>query len=152
MEDFCVQDPSCFEGVTRLFPRDVRHFHGEHLEKETSERKWEKERCSGSYCQAVTFLVINRHMKGILWFKAPSVSFCNTRKYPEVEGCRWSWMDGGYKDRTFDWLISFFFLIFLSITRVLLSLSLPGDLSFGILFIWKLHQIHFVFFFIVLGY
>ena len=45
-----------------------------------------------------------------------------------------------------------FFLIFLSITRVLLSLSLPGDLSFGILFIWKLHQIHFVFFFIVLGY
>merc|ERR1712187_1018296 len=30
--------------------------------------------------------------------------------------------------------------------------SLPGDLSFGILFIWKLHQIHFVFLFIVLGY
>ena len=27
-----------------------------------------------------------------------------------------------------------------------------GDLSFGILIIWKLHQIHFVFFFIVLGY
>merc|ERR1712117_146579 len=34
--------------------------------------------------------------------------------------------------------------IFLSFIRVLLSLSLPGDLSFGILFIWKLHQIHFV--------
>jgi len=27
-----------------------------------------------------------------------------------------------------------------------------GDLSFGISIIWKLHQIHFVFFFIVLGY
>merc|ERR1711920_573800 len=26
--------------------------------------------------------------------------------------------------------------------------SLPGDLSFGILFIWKLHQVHFVFLFI----
>jgi len=27
-----------------------------------------------------------------------------------------------------------------------------GDLSFGILIIWKLHQVHFVFFFIVLGH
>merc|ERR1739838_561726 len=29
--------------------------------------------------------------------------------------------------------------------------SLPGDLSFGNLFIWKLHQVHFVFLLIVLG-
>ena len=43
------------------------------------------------------------------------------------------------------------FLSFL--LKILFSFTTAyGDLSFGILFIWKLHQIHFVFFFIVLGY
>merc|ERR1711920_922572 len=46
----------------------------------------------------------------------------------------------------------FIFVSLISKFQFLFLRSLPGDLSFGILFIWKLHQVHFVFLFIVLGH
>merc|ERR1712062_924971 len=46
----------------------------------------------------------------------------------------------------FGLLTSFFSLIFIVVSKFqflfLFLRSLPGDLSFGILFIWKLHQVH----------
>ena len=81
------------------------------------------------------------------WFSGDIILF------PDESKVETKWKNGLQKDKTLS--KNAFRLTFRNLQSYCLVYQLMvfiRDLSFGILFIWKLHQIHFVFLLILLGY